>query len=101
MIAADSRYASAPQLVHTAPTGDQVTYVAPRILPQPDSFQPVLRHRVTDSDRVDLLAWKNLGAPTAWWQIADANLAMHPGALPGAPGDVVLVPVAGTVSLVA
>ncbi|HEX8261870.1 MAG TPA: hypothetical protein VF547_03240 [Allosphingosinicella sp.] len=100
MIAADSRYASAPQLVYVTSSGQPVTYLAPRILPQPDGFQPVLRHRVTDSDRIDLLAWRNLGAPTAWWQIADANRAMEPSALPGAPGDVVLVPVAGTVSLV-
>jgi hypothetical protein len=86
------------QLSYTTPDGDQVVYLAPRILPFPEGFAPVLTHRVTDSDRLDLLAWKNLGNPQMSWRIADANRAMHPGALPGEPGDVLLVPVAGSVS---
>ena len=97
MIAADSRYASAAQLVFAAPDGGQLVYLAPRLLPLPESFAPVLTHRVTDSDRLDLIAWKNLGNPQMSWRIADANRAMHPGALPGAPGDTLVVPVAGSV----
>jgi hypothetical protein len=97
MIAADSRYASAPQLRHTSADGRQLVYLTPRLLPAPEGFSPVLTHRVTDSDRLDLLAWKNLGNPTLSWRIADANRAMHPGALPGAPGDTLLIPVAGSV----
>lgn len=97
MISADSRYASAPQLTYTSPEGEQVTYLAPRILPWPESYAPVAVHRVTDSDRLDLLAWKNLGNPTMSWRIADANRAMHPGALPGEPGGTLVIPVAGSV----
>lgn len=98
MISADSRYASAAQLTYTAPDGEQLTYLTPRLLPWPESFSPVLTHRVTDSDRLDLLAWKNLGNPQLSWRIADANRAMHPGALPGAPGDTLVVPVAGSIA---
>jgi hypothetical protein len=98
MIAADSRYASATQLSWTTAEGQPVIYLTPRLLPFPESFTPVVTHRVTDSDRIDLLAWKNLGNPTLSWRIADANRAMHPGALPGEPGDIVVVPVAGSVS---
>ncbi|MEA3064217.1 MAG: hypothetical protein QOJ27_652 [Sphingomonadales bacterium] len=101
MIAADSRYASSAQLAYVSPAGEQVVYIAPRILPWPESFEPVGRHNVTDSDRLDQLAWKNMGNPTLSWRIADANRAMHPGALPGEPGDVVAIPVAGTISVVA
>jgi hypothetical protein len=97
MISADSRYASAAQLTHTAADGEQLAYLIPRLLPPPESFSPVLTHRVTDSDRLDLIAWKNLGNPQLSWRIADANRAMHPGALPGAPGDTLVVPVAGSV----
>ncbi|HEX8620586.1 MAG TPA: hypothetical protein VF718_01305 [Allosphingosinicella sp.] len=97
MIAADSRYASAAQLSHAPADGEPVVYLAPRLLPFPESFSPVLTQRVTDSDRLDLLAWKNLGNPQLSWRIADANRAMHPGALPGAPGDTVIIPVAGSV----
>jgi hypothetical protein len=101
MIAADSRYASSAQLTRTSPDGVQVIYLAPRVLPLPDGAAPVLIHRVTDSDRLDLLAWKTLGNPTLSWRIADANRAMHPGALPGEPGDSLVIPVAGTGSATA
>ena len=98
MIAADSRYASAVQLSYTSPDGEPLVYLTPRLLPPPDSFSPVVTHRVTDSDRLDLLAWKNLGNPQLSWRIADANRTMHPGALPGDPGDTIAIPVAGAVS---
>ena len=98
MIAADSRYATAAQLAYTSADGQPLVYLEPRLLPAPEGFSPVLTHRVTDSDRLDLLAWKNLGNPLLSWRLADANRAMHPGALPGAPGDTLAVPVAGTVS---
>lgn len=98
MIASDSRYASAAQLTYTPKDGEQVIYVAPRLLPLPESYSPVVLHRVTDSDRLDLLAWKAMGNPTLSWRIADSNRAMHPGALPGEPGDTLVVPVAGGVA---
>ena len=98
MIAADSRYASAPQLTYTSADGQQVIYVAPRMLPMPESYAPVVLHRVTDSDRIDLLAWKSLGNPTLSWRVADANRNMHPGALPGEPGDTIVIPVAGGIA---
>ena len=98
MIAADSRYASATQLTHFSADGEPVIYLAPRILPLPESFTPVTTRRVTDSDRLDLLAWKTLGNPLLSWRIADANRNMHPGALPGEPGDTLVLPVAGSVS---
>jgi len=98
MIAADSRYASAPLLTHMAANGEQLIYLTPRILPWPESYAPVALHRVSDSDRLDLLAWKSLGNPTLSWRIADANRATHPGALPGEPGDTLVLPVAGGVA---
>lgn len=96
MFTADSRYAAQPILDHAIPAGEPVRYVAPRLLPQPDSFAVGLRHRVADSDRVDLLAWKHLGAPTLSWRIADANRAMNPFDLAGTPGQVLVIPLAGT-----
>jgi hypothetical protein len=98
MIAADSRYASSPQLTYKSADGVEVIYLAPRVLPFPENFTPVVSHRVTDSDRLDLLAWKNLGNPLLSWRIADANRAMHPGALPGEPGSLLVIPVAGSVA---
>ncbi|HEY5712956.1 MAG TPA: hypothetical protein VIT38_13770 [Allosphingosinicella sp.] len=93
MFSADSRYASQKQLDHVRADGEPVRYVLPRILPQPEDVQVSIHHRASDSDRLDLLAYRNLGAPTAWWMIADANRAAHPAALPGAPGETVAIPI--------
>jgi hypothetical protein len=95
MFAADSRYASQALSDQVRPDGEPVRYVLPRILPDPDGIQVALRHRTTDSDRLDLIAYRNFGAATAWWMIADANRAPHPAALPGAPGDTLIVPAPG------
>jgi hypothetical protein len=96
MFSRDSRYASQPVLEHTRPDGIKLRYVLPRWVPSPDVFTVALRHRATDSERIDHLAYRHLGAPAAWWLIADANLATHPADLPGAPGSEVLIPVPGT-----
>ncbi|MEA3012189.1 MAG: hypothetical protein QOD42_734 [Sphingomonadales bacterium] len=96
MFSTDSRYASQPTLDHVRADGEPVRYVQPRILPQPEQAQIAQRYRATDSDRLDLLAYRNLGAPTAWWMIADANRTPHPAALPGAPGDTLTIPIPGT-----
>jgi hypothetical protein len=96
MFTSDSRYASQKLLDHVRADGEPVRYVQPRILPPPEDAQVSIRHRASDSDRLDLLAYRHLGAPTAWWMIADANRAAHPAALPGAPGEVVAIPIPGT-----
>jgi hypothetical protein len=96
MFTADSRYFSQGTLEHVRADGETLRYVIPRILPPPGYAAVGIRHRATDSDRLDLLAWKNLGVPTAWWMIADANLVSHPAQLPGAPGSRVDIPLPGT-----
>ena len=96
MFTADSRYAAQPILDHAGLDGEPVRYVAARILPPPESFAVGVRHRASDSDRLDLLAWKNLGSPTLSWRIADANRAMNPADLPGPPGQSVVIPMVGT-----
>lgn len=96
MFTSDSRYASQKLLDHTDPAGRPVRHVTPRLLPDPDAAQIALRHRATDSDRLDLTAYRHLGVPTAWWMIADANRAVHPGSLGGVPGEIVSIPVPGT-----
>lgn len=93
MISADSRYAGQVPLVYEAPAGPPIRWIAPRVLPDPDAIAPTFAYPVTDSDRIDLLAWRFLGAPTLSWRIADANRAMHPGSLPGAPGGSIAIPV--------
>jgi hypothetical protein len=96
MFTSDSRYAAQGTLDHQRGDGEPVRYVLPRILPAPEDIQVAVRHRASDSDRLDLLAWRNFGVPTAWWMISDANRAPHPASLPGAPGDTLSIPLPGT-----
>ena len=48
--------------------------------------RPLAVHRVAAGDRLDLIAARYLGDPTAAWQIADANAALDPDELTGAGG---------------
>ncbi len=90
-----SRYTTQPVLAADRGDGRIVRYVLPRMLPAPDDVTVATRHRAIDGERIDLLAWRNLASPSAWWMIADANRVTHPAALPGKPGDVTIIPVPG------
>jgi hypothetical protein len=42
---------------------------------------------VAAGDRLDLIAFRFLGDPGQWWQIADANPAADPCELTATPGE--------------
>lgn len=96
MFTPTSRYAKQPVLAADRGDGVTVRYVLPRWLPDPAVMTVATRHRTVEGDRLDLIAFRNLGNPTAWWMIADANRVTHPAALPGAPSDTVVIPLPGT-----
>ena len=73
-----SRYAQLPTLTYTTPDGRQLSYVSRRVLPQPDEYDLLLQHTVTDGDRLDNITAQYLDDPTQYWRIADANNAMSP-----------------------
>ena len=92
MIDPNSRYANAPQAEVTRADGTTQRHIVPPILPHPDSYAPARLHRVTDSDRADILAAKSYGQATAWWLLANANTAAHPDQLTETPGDTRVIP---------
>jgi nucleoid-associated protein YgaU len=92
MIDQNSRYANAPEAELTLADGSTVRYIVPPILPHPDSYSPARQHRVTDSDRADILAAKAYGQATAWWLIANANTAAHPDQITDPPGVSRVIP---------
>jgi hypothetical protein len=81
-----SRYYGTAVRTFTAPDGTQVPYLARRLLPDPASFTTVSEYTVVAGDRPDLVAFKVLGDPGQWWQIADANPVHDPRELTAAPG---------------
>jgi hypothetical protein len=87
----NSRYYGSGTLTSITPTGQAITYLAPRILPQPGapSFATVAQHIVRQGDRIDLVAAKYLGDPLIFWLICDANGATDPFELIETPGTVI------------
>jgi hypothetical protein len=89
MFAATSRYYPLPQLTYIMPSGNTISYVARRFLPQPDSFTLLLQHTVTDSDRLDNVTEQYLGDPQQFWRICDANDSLSPFDLTSTPGNTI------------
>jgi hypothetical protein len=49
-----------------------------RFLPRPESMTVVAQHVMTDADRLDLLAARFAGDPTAFWRLCDGNDVLRP-----------------------
>jgi nucleoid-associated protein YgaU len=86
----DSRYYGSTTLTYVASTGEKITYLARRMVPQPGSpnFATISTHTVRQGDRLDLIAAKYLGDPLIFWLICDANGAIDPDDLIAVPGKV-------------
>ena len=81
-----SRYYGTAVHTFTAPDGTRIPYLARRLLPDPASFTTIAEYTVAAGDRPDLIAFKILGDPELWWQIADANQVLDPRELTATPG---------------
>jgi hypothetical protein len=86
----DSRYYGTGTLTHVTATGQSITYLARRIVPQPGApnFATVAKHTVRQGDRLDLIAAKYLADPLIFWLICDANGAITPHDLVDTPGRI-------------
>ena len=89
----DSRYCRSSTLTYTTPTGESITYLARRFVPQPGApnFATVAQYTVKKGDRLDLIAAKYLGDPLIFWLICDANGAIRPNELVETPGTVLSI----------
>jgi hypothetical protein len=77
-----SRYATVPDatIEHALPDGTTRTirYKRRRFLPPPASLTPLTSHVMTEADRLDLVAARYVGDPTAFWRLCDANDVLRP-----------------------
>lgn len=55
-----------------------MVYLERRFVPQPESLAPLRTHTVAVGERLDVIASVEIGDPSMWWQVADANRAMWP-----------------------
>lgn len=86
-----SRYAATPVTTVTEPDGTERRYLTRRFIGPADSAPVLAHHLVVAGDRLDLLAQQYYGDPLLAWRIADANRAMDPADLTGAPGAVLTI----------
>lgn len=82
-----SRYYAVPTAVYTTADGTEIPYLTRRFLPDPGSLTAVDSYQVKAGDRIDQVAYRFLGDPTQWWQLADANPALDPRQLTATPGQ--------------
>lgn len=83
-----SRYAQVPQDEVTGPAGRPVKALRLRRLPYVIGDD----HRVTDHDRLDILAQATYADGTRFWHIADANTALDSRELTAEPGATLTLP---------
>jgi len=73
-----SRYYGLDTATLEGPAGRQIIYLRRRFVPPPERFALLREYVVAQGDRLDLIAAANIGDPTQWWRIADANRALDP-----------------------
>ncbi|HEU5213941.1 MAG TPA: hypothetical protein VFU30_00215 [Gaiellaceae bacterium] len=87
-----SRYEKVGEVETTDARGRTIRYKRTRFIDEP----PIAgTHLVTDSDRLDVLAFYSFGDVERWWLIADLNVAVHPEDVLDEPGRVILMPGGG------
>jgi hypothetical protein len=62
----------------TNASGETISYVTRRFLPQPENYALMQRHRVVQGERVDVVAAQCYGDPLTYWRLCDSNLAIRP-----------------------
>jgi hypothetical protein len=86
-----SRYAAVGTASWTAPDGTQVPYLLRRFLPQAGQLATLRTYQVRPGDRVDVIAYTQLGDPELSWLLADANPVSRPSDL-NQPGVTIAIP---------
>jgi hypothetical protein len=78
---ATSRYHGLETKKLEKPDGTTIIYLKRRFVPQPENFELLQEHVVTEDERLDNITAHYLSDPGQFWQICDANRAMRPDEL--------------------
>jgi hypothetical protein len=91
MFGPGSRYFGLEIAKRVEPHGKEVTFVRRRLVPQPEKFAPLHDHVVKQGERLDQIAFANLGDAEQFWRLCDANRVMRPEALTETAGRRLIV----------
>jgi hypothetical protein len=87
-----SRYETIGETTFVDDDGREIRHKRLRIIPATPAAAAT---RVRQGDRPDLIAFRTLGDPEAFWRLADANAARRPSELTATPGRLIRVPGGG------
>ncbi|GAB4578157.1 MAG: hypothetical protein Fur0022_08900 [Anaerolineales bacterium] len=73
-----SRYSRLEMATLELPNGKTVRYLKRRFLPSAETFSLLREHTVLAGERLDHIAFLELGDAEQFWRICDANNALHP-----------------------
>ena len=73
-----SRYYRTKTTTYTTPSGDEIYHLQRRFLPRGEDQPLLVALSVAISDRLNLISYRTLGDPLAYWRICDANNALNP-----------------------
>ena len=73
-----SRYYGYDTLKMVMPDGSTALYLERRFIPQPEEFQLLQEHTVTQDERLDNITAHYMNDPELFWRLCDANRAMFP-----------------------
>jgi hypothetical protein len=73
-----SRYYGVEITALTMADGEQTPYLRRRFVPASSRFAVLREHVVSEGERMDLVAARELGDPEAYWRVCDGNDAMRP-----------------------
>lgn len=76
-----SRYFGIEEASLISRDGRPIRYLRRRFVPPASRFALLHEHVVTEGERLDQVAGRELGDSEAFWRICDSNSAMHPDAL--------------------
>lgn len=76
-----SRYHDVPTATLEVPDGRTVRYLVHRLVPQPERYATIGEHVVEEGERLDHVSAAELGDAEHFWQLCDANRALHPAEL--------------------
>jgi nucleoid-associated protein YgaU len=88
----NSRYYGFAVEFFTRTDGTKAAYLQRRIIPQASIYTSLQNYVIVDGDRLDNLAFKNLGDPLLYWTICDANGATDPDELTAEVGSTIQIP---------
>ena len=91
MFKSNSRYANLETATYTTSEGREIAYVRRRFLPRGEELTLLVEVEVGEGDRLDLITFRSLGEPEQFWQVCDANNALHPFDLTSEAGRVLRV----------